>query len=774
MRTPAAGVTPDSIYAQLPADSIVTETIWLTNTGTDTLHAVVTDVLPQSRATGGPDAFGYIWSDSDDPDGPVYDWFDISGAGTQLSLYDDDDIQIMLPFQFPFYGELKQTVRINSNGYLSFGWSGSEWNNAPIPGAGFPNYLICAFWDDLKPLGWDNGYDWGSVYYQADPANDRFIIQYENVSHFHLNTPVNPETFQIILYQNGEIVMQYESLSLSSQCTVGLENNDGSVGLEVVFNDTYLHNGLAIRLYVPVLPDWLDVTPQEAVVAPGESVALVLDIDATDMPDGPNARQVNIVCDDPNNSLIEVPVVLNVATPVFGPVPDLLDFGQVPVYVEQTLDFSVHNTGGGVLTGMLYCPEPFAMQTESGPCDSLSFALSAGDSLIAPVSFTSVEAIPYVGNLVAIIEGGESHDVPLVGEGYWLPCIDLQPAAIELSLASNTDSLIWLQVGNTGTGTLEYSLTISYPLSRDSVTLMEVDFDECIPDTWTIVDGGNSADTWECVADYNGQNLDGTPFAFVNSDAAGNSLLDEMMISPMFNVASAQGLYLEFDHFFYEYDQGGDETGDVDVWNGVYWQNVYRSNGSAGTWNNPQHVVLNILDHVNGELRFRFHYYNAQWDWYWAVDNVKLWGYCSPALNWVTINDGTAYTDSVPMNQPPNDLMLRFNAQDLDPGVYQSELRFASNDPVNPVSVLPVTLTVTTSGIRPQNIAIEVMMPDVQLSWDAVHGVDYFRVFAAPDAQGPWNEVFAGALPTVDGRVYWSEPLSGNKCYYRVTAVFSE
>ena len=45
----------------------------------------------------GPDQFGYIWIDSKQAGGPVFDWFDISAVGTRISLTDESQRQVSLP-----------------------------------------------------------------------------------------------------------------------------------------------------------------------------------------------------------------------------------------------------------------------------------------------------------------------------------------------------------------------------------------------------------------------------------------------------------------------------------------------------------------------------------------------------------------------------------------------------------------------------------------------------------------------------------------------------
>ncbi len=198
--------------------------------------------LAPMPAAGGPDAFGYEFIDSDSPGGPTFQWFDISGLGTPLNLADDGFANVSLPFGFSFYGATKNSVIISNNGYLTFGSDGSDRNNDEIPDPNSPNDIIAPFWDNLQSTG-------GNVYHYYDSANGRFIVQYHNVTgHGDPDT----HTFQVILQTNGQILFQYLTLGETlDRCTVGIENASGSTGLQVVADDDYLHNNLAIRFATP-------------------------------------------------------------------------------------------------------------------------------------------------------------------------------------------------------------------------------------------------------------------------------------------------------------------------------------------------------------------------------------------------------------------------------------------------------------------------------------------------------------------------------------------
>lgn len=203
------------------------------------------------------------------------------------------------------------------------------------------------------------------------------------------------------------------------------------------------------------------------------------------------------------------------------------------------------------------------------------------------------------------------------------------------------------------------------------------DFNTGLNAGWTIVDGGTTADTWYVTTGggFAGNSLNGTNFAFVNSDAAGNStaiILSEQLKSPIFNGNAYSQVFLEFDHYYRDYSQ---DTGWVEVYNGSAWIPLANYSANTGAWSAPAHETFDLTPYRNPNMQVRFRYEdNNIWAWYWAVDNVQLY---SPPANDASItalntptgacglgnaepisievrNDGTAAITSLPVRYRVN------------------------------------------------------------------------------------------------------------------------
>ncbi len=258
-----------------------------------------------ARGSGGPDAFGYKWTDSNEPGGPEFEWQDIGSIGTAVVLADDDSEVIPLPFAFPFYGFAHEEVSISSNGFLTFGGGAADYSNDPIPDQVEPNDLIAPFWADLNP---EAG---GTIHHFHDMDDDRFIVQYTGVDDLWGS---GPSTFQVALSPDGTIRFQYLDMRGDpTVATVGIENASASVGLEVAFVSAYVQDSLAVLIEDAVA---LMTEDPPGGVLPGLATEVVdVCVDATGLPPDVYLYELVIESNDPNNPVIIVPISLTVPRP---------------------------------------------------------------------------------------------------------------------------------------------------------------------------------------------------------------------------------------------------------------------------------------------------------------------------------------------------------------------------------------------------------------------------------------------------------------------------
>jgi hypothetical protein len=266
---------------------------------------------------GGPDNFGYRWIDSDEPNGPAYDWIDISSTGTDIvSQLDDDNYigPIDIGFDFKYYDIVYDQIYIGSNGIIGFLSDDMlDRSNVPIPYAETPNAILAWLWDDLDPTDADNP---GAHVYYEDLGN-RFVITFENYPQYQ-GDPGDVVTAQVILYDNNIIKYQYQSFGAgfsTETATVGIENHEGNDGLEVVYNGSYLHDNLAIQFFGQF--EWFVPETYAGEIAPGGADSISCQFLSAELDSGLYTADVVISNNDPGNSPLELTAELEVSTEPF-------------------------------------------------------------------------------------------------------------------------------------------------------------------------------------------------------------------------------------------------------------------------------------------------------------------------------------------------------------------------------------------------------------------------------------------------------------------------
>lgn len=206
---------------------------------------------PGTFATGGPDAFGYRFIDSQETGGPVFatEWEDISTSGTAITwgaynppsafgVSDEGEAQINLGFSFSYYGTAYTSCWVNTNAFVKFGSqtvsAATSYNNVTMPTAGGDDNKICVKWRDW--IGTT------ARYLTIGTAPDRrFVV------HWVLGT----ESVELKLHENGDFMMLIQATGNNTNGTVGIENQAATTGLLYTYNGSpnALAANRAIRFY---------------------------------------------------------------------------------------------------------------------------------------------------------------------------------------------------------------------------------------------------------------------------------------------------------------------------------------------------------------------------------------------------------------------------------------------------------------------------------------------------------------------------------------------
>ncbi len=160
--------------------------------------------------------------------------------GTQaIGQYVNNDFTgpLDIGFDFIFFGNTYSQFYVNPNGLVTFGAGSTDPSEDPIPTAGTPNNFIAAFWDDL--------YTDGHVLYSTIGAspNRKLTIQWKNMLFYPIPTSMFG-TFSLILYESTNVIQVQFRLIVDninerahgSSATIGLENSDGSAGVQYAYH----------------------------------------------------------------------------------------------------------------------------------------------------------------------------------------------------------------------------------------------------------------------------------------------------------------------------------------------------------------------------------------------------------------------------------------------------------------------------------------------------------------------------------------------------------
>jgi hypothetical protein len=251
-----------TVRLELPEDTgVLEEVVTLTATCQhDTGRFDTTQIRGLIVATSGTDDWGNNWMSSLAPDGPPSIWIELDEQDRTYVDFPGGTWSVSGPFPLAtplaFYGGSYGEFYVSSKGFIGFDPEGmAPWGVMPIPSPDLPNAQVYLFWDDLNvtaPSG-------GSVYYGTDDEG-RLVVTFDQVRR-NWDGPGWITAQVVVNAANNELLLNYHEAGGNMDlglCTVGLENEDGTVAMPIMVANQPYHPtpGLTIRVDLAPPPDY--------------------------------------------------------------------------------------------------------------------------------------------------------------------------------------------------------------------------------------------------------------------------------------------------------------------------------------------------------------------------------------------------------------------------------------------------------------------------------------------------------------------------------------
>ncbi len=434
-------------------------------------------------------------------------------------------------------------------------------------------------------------------------------------------------------------------------------------------------------------------------------------------------NQPTSVSSDPRQISISNPIAMNyftVSDAIINTNTTSLDFGEVWVGNSSVKQFSLTNYQNESFSGTISFPSYISI-TQTSRDKSLikinknkeitrneySITLSANATINFNVTFSPTSAGNYEDNIDIQLStnGNPAKRITFTGSAINPPDISVSPDSLETELAQNSTSTSSLSISNNGDDTLTYTASVQYTNRGSRSSTIDVypansnySTGSCNASTKTensLVKGHNDEDGW---------------MKFDISSIPSDAVIDSVVFYgyvydtnyPWWSVTPLEHDPVTTDANTLNADIVNEAT------SGYY---LYRNEGSSYSTGWKQYtlggnVVTDLTNAISqGWFAIGIATRDNSTSYYidfhgWNETNkpyLKIF-YHSNVMNWLTINNGSTYSNSLSSSATDN-LTIGFDSSSLNDGTYHAKISISSNDPDESTVEIPVTLTVSTPNI---------------------------------------------------------------------------
>jgi uncharacterized repeat protein (TIGR01451 family) len=170
-------------------------------------------------------------------------------TGTNLNLGDDDEATITLSFPIRFGSASYTTLRVGTNGALSFHQADIPFRNEGLPAGSFTT-LVAPFWDDLYAVpGTSTNVFWGVL---GSAPNRELVIEWRDVRRYDCRNDSSATVrFQVVFFENSSnVLFHYLDTVFGGACTGQDRGASATIGVQVSGSDA-----TQVSLNAPILSD---------------------------------------------------------------------------------------------------------------------------------------------------------------------------------------------------------------------------------------------------------------------------------------------------------------------------------------------------------------------------------------------------------------------------------------------------------------------------------------------------------------------------------------
>eukprot|EP01029_Cantina_marsupialis_P014807 TRINITY_DN3243_c0_g2_i3.p1 TRINITY_DN3243_c0_g2~~TRINITY_DN3243_c0_g2_i3.p1 ORF type:complete len:2505 (-),score=353.87 TRINITY_DN3243_c0_g2_i3:4186-11700(-) len=442
----------------------------ISNDGQYPLEYVIPSFAPDVNLDGMDKMhkYGYsVESNLLDDTSAEFVWDDISNNNTDVtqffksSAFDHKYKEANLGFEFPFYGETYKKIYLTRYGILALEGEGGLGHCMPAKLDPYctPEGFIAAFFQEFDiNLG-------GEIKYALQPG--KFIVEYTNVLRRYERNPDNGITFQMVLFQNGDIELRYKDIEKYSSYFIktammaiadplvedpllvqGYRTNKDGIYAGLKDNETI------VRFKSPGESMITSVSEPSGVVPVGESKTIDVELSTDGLYESATYQRLVIASNDPHHNPTAFTVHVNVNT---GGEADLqldktaVDLGTV-FQAGESRDVIVLTNDGTKdvnITGLNMTGDRFLLGVNA------PLVLKPKSWIYVPIELNTSDLGDFSDVLTIETDANKTFAVSLAGEVVHAPGIMVDVTPIEKTLEAGEKTSAKILVKNDGEADLE-------------------------------------------------------------------------------------------------------------------------------------------------------------------------------------------------------------------------------------------------------------------------------------------------------------------------------